>query len=147
MEISSTPVSASTDVIRGGGSWLNDAPCISSLTACFQDKIWWHWRNTHTCQNAWLSKFQRQMWCQYTITPLQSTKTHTLLMCVGAVYFQYVIKTTYNNNKLCMGYNVQAGHHGYHAIAWMCREWSYSQWEQGIRCAARQITVHYITVG
>lgn len=25
----------------------------------------------------------------------------------------------------------------------MCREWSYSQWEQGIWCGARQITVHY----
>lgn len=31
-------------------------------------------------------------------------------------------------------------HHGYHATAWMCREWSYSQWEWGIWCAARQIT-------
>lgn len=60
-------------------------------------------------------------------------------------YFQYAIKTTYHE-KPYLGCNVKTDHHGYHATALMCREWSYSQWEQGIWCAARQTNVHYITV-
>ena len=36
---------------------------------------------------------------------------------------------------------VEVGVHG-NDTTWICREWPQSQWEQGICCTARQITLH-----